>query len=64
MLKKLSILIFFITATMTGCKTMRFGDVLPETRGTPLGDVVLGQENADFFVFGDEFRMMIPEKPW
>lgn len=32
---------------------MRFGDVLPETRGTPLGNVVLGEENTDFFVFGD-----------
>jgi hypothetical protein len=53
MLKKLSVLIVFITTTMTGCKTMRFGDVLPETRGTPLGNVVLGEENADFFVFGE-----------
>ena len=36
-----------------GCKTMRMGDVLPETRGTPLGDVVLGKENEDFFVIGE-----------
>lgn len=49
-MKMLSFLILTASLTSVNCSTKRFADVVPETRGTALGDVVIGKENADYFV--------------
>ena len=50
MLKYLSILVALGSFGLTNCSTKRFSDVVPETRGTALGSVTIGKENADYFV--------------
>ncbi len=49
-MKMLSFVILAASFTSVSCSTKRFADVAPETRGTALGEVVIGKENADYFV--------------
>jgi len=50
MLKQISFLAISVSISLTSCSTKRFSDVVPETRGTELGNVVIGKENADYFI--------------
>ena len=52
MLKQLPILILLIALMLlsVSCQTMEFGDVVPDAKGSALGDVKLGKPNKDFFV--------------
>ena len=50
MLKQLSLLAISVSLGLTSCSTKRFSDVVPETHGTELGNVVIGKENADYFI--------------
>jgi len=49
-MKTLSVLAILLSASLTSCSTKRFSDVVPETHGTELGNVVIGKENADYFI--------------
>ncbi len=50
MLKQISFLTIAVSLGLTSCSTKRFSDVVPETYGTELGNVVIGKENADYFI--------------
>ncbi len=50
MLKQISFLAIAVSISLTSCSTKRFSDVVPETYGTELGNVVIGKENADYFI--------------
>ena len=59
-MKKLSILVILAGLTLSSCRTVRFGDVLPETKGTEMGAVSIGRENIDFFVIPDPEDQVLP----
>lgn len=63
MLKLFSFLAIFAALALSSCKTMRLGDVLPETNGTPVGNVVLGKQNEDFFLVPDPRTLNDPNGP-
>lgn len=52
MLKQISFLIILIALALlsVSCQTMEFGDVVPDAKGSAIGDVKLGKPNEDFFV--------------
>jgi hypothetical protein len=52
MLKQISVLITLIALASfsVSCQTMEFGDVVPEAKGSAIGDIKIGKPNRDFFV--------------
>ena len=42
--------IIMVAFSLSSCRSMRLADVLPETKGTPMGAVTIGKENVDYFV--------------
>lgn len=59
-MKKISILVVLAGLTLSSCRTIRFGDVLPETKGTEMGSVSIGRENIDFFVIPEPEDQVLP----
>lgn len=60
MLKKVSFPIILAAISLSSCRSVRLADVLPETKGTPMGAVTIGRENVDFFVIPEAGSEVLP----